>query len=116
MKDQIREILWNFVAGEVTDSEAVQQVLNLLDVVWRSEQLTAFNEWLDDNHHSFKIPDIVIQDYIQLLEGKGLALHKHEVGSSVCDHYFELAYSDTSGNHYKPCEFCNKPHPTRPAN
>jgi len=23
MKEQIREILWNFVAGEVTDSEAV---------------------------------------------------------------------------------------------
>jgi hypothetical protein len=32
MKEQIREILWNFVAGEVTDSEAVQQVLNLFAV------------------------------------------------------------------------------------
>jgi hypothetical protein len=39
MKDQIREILWNFVAGEVTDSEAVQQVLDLFAVVGRSEQL-----------------------------------------------------------------------------
>jgi hypothetical protein len=39
MKEQIREILWNFVAGEVTDSEAVQQVLDLFAVVGRSKQL-----------------------------------------------------------------------------
>lgn len=39
MKEKIREILWNFVAGEVTDSEAVQQVLDLFAVVGRSEQL-----------------------------------------------------------------------------
>lgn len=32
MKEKIREILWNFVAGEVTDSEAVQQVLDLFAV------------------------------------------------------------------------------------
>jgi uncharacterized transporter YbjL len=65
MKDQIREILWDFVAGEVTDSEAVQQVLDLFAVVGRSEQLTAFNEWLGDNHQSFKIPDMIVQDYIR---------------------------------------------------
>jgi hypothetical protein len=40
MKEKIREILWNFVAGEVTDSEAVQQVLDLFAVVGRSEQFT----------------------------------------------------------------------------
>jgi len=39
MKEQIREILWNFVAGEVTDSEAIEQVLDLFAVVGRSEQL-----------------------------------------------------------------------------
>ena len=39
MKEKIREILWNFVAGEVTDSEAVQQVLDLFAVVEQSEQL-----------------------------------------------------------------------------
>lgn len=39
MKEKIREILWNFVAGEVTDSEAVQQVLDLFAVVGQSEQL-----------------------------------------------------------------------------
>lgn len=33
MKEKIREILWNFVAGEVTDSEAVQQILDLFAVV-----------------------------------------------------------------------------------
>jgi uncharacterized transporter YbjL len=49
----------------VTDSEAVQQVLDLFAVVGRSEQLTAFNEWLGDNHQSFKIPDMVVQDYIR---------------------------------------------------
>jgi len=43
MKEQIREILWNFVAGEVTDSEAVQQVLDLFAVVERSEQLPQDN-------------------------------------------------------------------------
>ena len=32
MKEKIREIMWNFVAGEVTDSEAVQQVLDLFAV------------------------------------------------------------------------------------
>lgn len=32
MKEKIREIMWNFVAGEVTDSEAVQQVLDLFTV------------------------------------------------------------------------------------
>ena len=36
MKEKIREILWNFVAGEVTDSEAVQQVLDLLAVSERN--------------------------------------------------------------------------------
>ena len=39
MKENIREILWNFVAGEVTDSEAVQQVLDLFAVVGQSEQV-----------------------------------------------------------------------------
>lgn len=39
MKEKIRGILWNFVAGEVTDSEAVQQVLDLFAVSGRSEQL-----------------------------------------------------------------------------
>lgn len=32
MKEKIREIMWDFVAGEVTDSEAVQQVLDLFAV------------------------------------------------------------------------------------
>lgn len=41
MKEKIREILWNFVAGEVTDSEAVQQVLDLFAV---SGSLTPFGE------------------------------------------------------------------------
>lgn len=36
MKEKIREILWNFVAGEVTDSEAVQQVLDLFAVSERN--------------------------------------------------------------------------------
>lgn len=41
MKEKIREILWNFVAGEVTDSEAVQQVLDLFAVsgTFSSEKL-----------------------------------------------------------------------------
>lgn len=39
MKEKIREIMWDFVAGEVTDSEAVQQVLDLFAVAGRSEQL-----------------------------------------------------------------------------
>lgn len=38
MKEKIREIMWDFVAGEVTDSEAVQQVLDLFAVVGQSEQ------------------------------------------------------------------------------
>jgi len=48
MKEQIREILWNFVAGEVTDSEATQQVLDLFAVVRRSEQLVCCcDKWHD---------------------------------------------------------------------
>jgi hypothetical protein len=39
MKEQIREILWNFVAGEVTDSEAIQQLLDLSSIVGQSEHL-----------------------------------------------------------------------------
>lgn len=39
MKEKIREIMWDFVAGEVTDSEAVQQILDLFAVVGQSEQL-----------------------------------------------------------------------------
>lgn len=41
MKEKIREIMWNFVAGEVTDSEAVQQVLDLFA---DSGSLTPFGE------------------------------------------------------------------------
>lgn len=41
MKEKIREIMWDFVAGEVTDSEAVQQVLDLFAV---SGSLTPFGE------------------------------------------------------------------------
>ena len=39
MKDKIREILWNFVAGEVTDSEATQQVLDLFAVTGENENM-----------------------------------------------------------------------------
>lgn len=41
IKEKIREILWNFVAGEVTDSEAVQQILDLFAV---SGSLAPFGE------------------------------------------------------------------------
>jgi len=34
------------------------------DVVGRSEQLTAFTEWLKDNH-SIEIHDMILQDYIR---------------------------------------------------
>ena len=47
MKEQIREILWNFVAGEVTDSEAIQEVLDLFAVVGRRKQLKDFLTWLE---------------------------------------------------------------------
>ncbi len=47
MKEKIREILWKFVAGEVTDSEAVQQVLDLFAVEGRSEQLVC--EYCNDD-------------------------------------------------------------------
>lgn len=30
-----------------------------------SEQLHAFNAWLNDSHHSFKIPDMILEDYIR---------------------------------------------------
>ena len=34
--------------------------INLLE-----KHLTEFNQWLDDNHTSFVIPDMILQDYIQ---------------------------------------------------
>jgi hypothetical protein len=47
MKEQIREILWNFVAGEVTDSEAIEQVLDLFAVLGRSEQYFCCKEQIN---------------------------------------------------------------------
>jgi hypothetical protein len=40
MKEEIRAIMWNFVAGEVTDSEAAQQVLDLFNVKKTSKDMT----------------------------------------------------------------------------
>ena len=30
-----------------------------------NNQVIALNKWLDENHTSFKIPDIILQDYIK---------------------------------------------------
>ena len=38
---------------------------------WRKkekQQIVAFNQWLDENHTSFVIPDMIIQDYINNCE------------------------------------------------
>lgn len=64
IEQEIQNILdRNFTRGD--NAKALKELLVLYDVVGRSEQLTAFNEWLDDNHHSFKIPDMILQDYIR---------------------------------------------------
>lgn len=42
MKEKIREVLWDFVSGELTDSEAAQKVLELFAVEDRSDKLKAF--------------------------------------------------------------------------
>lgn len=44
--------------------EALNEALCIHDVVGRSEQLTAFTEWLKDNH-SIEIHDMILQDYIR---------------------------------------------------
>lgn len=59
MKEKIREILWNFVAGEVTDSEAVQQVLDLFAVM-PSLPIERFDaeDWLGENKDIWNHPRI----------------------------------------------------------
>lgn len=59
MKEKIREILWNFVAGEVTDSEAVQQVLDLFAVM-PSLPIERFDaeDWLSENKDIWNHPRI----------------------------------------------------------
>lgn len=59
MKEKIREILWNFVAGEVTDSEAAQQVLDLFAVM-PSLPIERFDaeDWLGENKDIWNHPRI----------------------------------------------------------
>jgi hypothetical protein len=66
MKEEIRKVLWDFVAGEVTDSEAVQQVLDLFSVVGRSEQLLAFLEWVDQSpeENANRSREDLVKDYL----------------------------------------------------
>jgi hypothetical protein len=64
MKEQIREILWNFVAGEVTDSEAIEQVLDLFAVVGRSEQLLAFVEFIDKDLIDNVKPSEIVERFL----------------------------------------------------
>lgn len=61
---RVADTAWE-VAKRMKELEQQVNSVDLDDVVGRSEQLTAFNEWLDDNHHSFKIPDMILQDYIR---------------------------------------------------
>jgi hypothetical protein len=61
LTDILRKVEW----GQLDSTVAFDRISRLCSVVGRSEQLTAFNEWLDDNHHSFKIPDMILQDYIR---------------------------------------------------
>jgi hypothetical protein len=56
----------NLVANLMAEYAAKSKAENLpiSDVVGRSEQLTAFTEWLKDNH-SIEIHDMILQDYIR---------------------------------------------------
>ena len=47
-------------SDQCIDAYLEQNNINLLE-----KHLTEFSEWLDDNHTSFKIPDMILQDYIQ---------------------------------------------------
>jgi len=66
-QDKIRLVMMEYanictsVENRLTDFANNQPKI----VVGRSEVLTAFNEWIDENHHSFKIPDMILQDYIR---------------------------------------------------
>jgi len=47
-------------SDQCVDAYLEQNNINLLENI-----VTEFNEWLDDNHTSFKIPDMILQDYIK---------------------------------------------------
>lgn len=50
--------------ANVLADHVIKKSCDLYDVTHQNELLSAFNEWLNDNHRSFRIPDMIIQDYI----------------------------------------------------
>jgi hypothetical protein len=65
MKTEIKlsNILMDYKLGHLTLDEAENKILRLFNVVGRSEQLTAFAEWLEDKGHP--IHDMLLQEYIR---------------------------------------------------
>jgi hypothetical protein len=62
--EKIEEIFQHLRKELITVEEAQRQVEDLFAASDRSEQLTAFAEWLEDNY-SIKIHDMILQDYIR---------------------------------------------------
>ena len=49
--DNVKQVLEAHKKGHISTDEAQTQVLRLLDVVGRSEQLKAYTKWLRQNDH-----------------------------------------------------------------
>jgi len=64
MIHEILKILDTTDLQELDKQRITTDLLRLFNVVGRSEQLTAFTEWLKDNH-SIEIHDMILQDYMR---------------------------------------------------
>lgn len=66
--DNMKQVLEAHKKGYISTDEAQTQVLRLLDVVGRSEQLKAYTRWLRQNDHLKSAPfPSVLNQYLKSL-------------------------------------------------
>lgn len=92
MKEKIREIMWDFVAGEVTDSEAVQQVLDLFAVSvslrdyiateCMKSEIIAWNKEMS-NEYRAKLLEDMIERYGNIKVNDAIALMSYEMADAM---------------------------------
>lgn len=54
--ENVKQVLEAHKKGHISTDEAQSEVLRLLDVVGRSEQLRAYTKWLRQNNHLQSAP------------------------------------------------------------